>query len=77
VGDGGHLRQLASVDSFNSLGNFYSYITELCGFKAECGHPPPIHSLRGTGSDSLHRAYVSSLRAPAPCPKITGRFRSC
>ena len=35
IGEGGHLRQVASVDSFNSLGNFYSYITVLCGFKAE------------------------------------------
>jgi carbamoyltransferase len=23
------------VDSFNSLGNFYSYVTEICGFRAE------------------------------------------
>ncbi len=35
VGGNGRLRKLAGVDSFNSLGNFYSYITELCGFKAE------------------------------------------
>ena len=35
IGEHGHLRQLASVDSYHSLGNFYSYITELCGFKAE------------------------------------------
>ena len=35
VGENGRLRQLANVDSFNSLGNFYSYITELCGFRAE------------------------------------------
>jgi len=35
VGEGGRLRQIGSIDSFNSLGNFYSYITHLCGFKAE------------------------------------------
>jgi carbamoyltransferase len=35
LGANGRLRQLASVDSFNSLGNFYSYVTELCGFAAE------------------------------------------
>jgi carbamoyltransferase len=35
LGRHGHLRRLAQVDSFNSLGNFYSYVTELCGFKAE------------------------------------------
>ncbi len=31
----GRLRRLAAVPSFHSLGNFYSYVTELCGFKAE------------------------------------------
>jgi carbamoyltransferase len=35
IGRGGVLKKLASVDSFNSLGNFYSYITNLCGFEAE------------------------------------------
>jgi len=35
VGTYGHLREIAGVDSFNSLGNFYSYITALCGFEAE------------------------------------------
>jgi len=35
VGRGNRLERLATVDSFNSLGNFYSYITTLCGFKAE------------------------------------------
>lgn len=35
VGRNGRLQKLATVDSFNSLGNFYSYITQLCGFKAE------------------------------------------
>ncbi|MBE2197895.1 MAG: hypothetical protein IAE79_04745 [Anaerolinea sp.] len=35
VGRNGRLQKLADVDSFNSLGNFYSYVTQLCGFKAE------------------------------------------
>jgi carbamoyltransferase len=35
VGRNGRLQKLTAVDSFNSLGNFYSYITQLCGFKAE------------------------------------------
>lgn len=35
VGQNGRLTEIASVDSFNSLGNFYSYVTELCGFAAE------------------------------------------
>jgi carbamoyltransferase len=35
LGENGQLKLLGSVDSYNSLGNFYSYITELCGFQAE------------------------------------------
>lgn len=35
VGRDGQLTRLSAVDSFNSLGNFYSYVTELCGFRAE------------------------------------------
>ena len=30
----GRLHQWNAVDSFNSLGNYYAYITHLCGFKA-------------------------------------------
>ncbi|HSH75822.1 MAG TPA: carbamoyltransferase C-terminal domain-containing protein, partial [Longimicrobiales bacterium] len=35
TGRNGKLRRLAKVDSFNSLGNIYSYVTALCGFRAE------------------------------------------
>src|SRR5919109_383400 len=31
----GHFRNIGNVDSFNSLGNYYAYITHLCGFKAQ------------------------------------------
>jgi carbamoyltransferase len=31
----GQFRQIGNVDSFNSLGNYYAYITHLCGFKAQ------------------------------------------
>ena len=34
-GRGGTLSRLTAVDSFNSLGNIYSYVTALCGFRAE------------------------------------------
>src|SRR5918996_2320152 len=30
----GQFRKLWNVDSFNSLGNYYGYITHICGFKA-------------------------------------------
>jgi carbamoyltransferase len=48
VGRNGRLQRLAAVDSFNSLGNFYSYITELCGFKAE-KHEGKITGLAALG----------------------------
>jgi len=35
VGTDGYLKPVCSIDSFNSLGNFYSYITHLCGFNAQ------------------------------------------
>lgn len=31
---GGRIRELAAVPSFDSMGAFYSYITQICGFKA-------------------------------------------
>jgi carbamoyltransferase len=31
----GQFRKIGNVDSFNSLGNYYAYITHLCGFKAQ------------------------------------------
>src|SRR5688572_23375774 len=30
----GNFRKLWNVDSFNSIGNYYGYITHICGFKA-------------------------------------------
>jgi carbamoyltransferase len=48
AGQNGNLRPIASVDSFNSLGNLYSYITALCGFKAE-KHEGKITGLAALG----------------------------
>ena len=57
VGEGGRLRPLASVDSFNSLGNLYAYVTHLCGFKAE------NHEGKVTGLAALGRPiYADALR---------------
>jgi carbamoyltransferase len=57
VGEQGRLRHLATVDSFHSLGNFYSYITELCGFKAE------KHEGKVTGLAALGQPiYANILR---------------
>jgi len=57
VGRDGRLQKLTAVDSFNSLGNFYSYITELCGFKAE-KHEGKITGLAALGEP----IYASTLR---------------
>lgn len=46
---GGRLAKLGQVDSFHSLGNFYSYITALCGFKAE-RHEGKITGLAAYGT---------------------------
>jgi len=56
-GKNGKLTRLSEVDSFNSLGNFYSYITHLCGFKAE-SHEGKITGLAALGKP----AYIDILR---------------
>jgi carbamoyltransferase len=56
-GANGRLKCLAKVDSFNSLGNFYSYITHLCGFKAE-SHEGKITGLAALGKPT----YIDALR---------------
>jgi len=57
TGRGGQLTKLAGVDSFTSLGNFYSYITELCGFSAE------KHEGKVTGLAALGRPiHAEQLR---------------
>lgn len=56
-GENGKLTRLSAVDSFNSLGNFYSYITHLCGFKAE-SHEGKITGLAALGKPT----YIDILR---------------
>lgn len=56
-GKHGKLTRLSAVDSFNSLGNFYSYITHLCGFKAE-SHEGKITGLAALGKPT----YIDILR---------------
>lgn len=57
LGENGRLSRLSAVDSFNSLGNFYSYITHLCGFKAE-NHEGKITGLAALGKP----IYIDILR---------------
>ena len=44
----GRLKLLHEVSSFNSLGNYYAYVTDLCGFKA-MKHEGKITGLAGHG----------------------------
>jgi len=54
---GGDLQKLGSVTSFDSLGNYYAYITHLCGFKAQ-KHEGKITGLAAYGKP----AYADILR---------------
>jgi len=53
----GRFRQLWNVDSFHSIGNYYAYITHLCGFKAQ-KHEGKITGLAAYGEPR----YVDILR---------------
>ncbi|MFQ5718409.1 MAG: carbamoyltransferase [Acidobacteriota bacterium] len=54
----GHFTQLHEVSSFDSLGAFYSYITQICGFKAG-RHEGKITGLAASGEPK----YVDMLRS--------------
>jgi carbamoyltransferase len=69
VGKNGQLSELAGLDSFNSLGNFYSYITELCGFRAE-KHEGKITGLAALGKPCYADILRQFVRYEAP-----GRIR--
>jgi carbamoyltransferase len=56
-GRGGRLERLHRVDSFHSLGNFYSYVTALCGFQAE-RHEGKVTGLAAYGTPR----YADALR---------------
>jgi len=53
----GHFKELVNISSFDSLGCFYSYITQICGFKAG-KHEGKITGLAAYGEPS----YVDILR---------------
>jgi carbamoyltransferase len=54
---GGRLRQLHETSAFNSLGNYYAYVTHMCGFKA-MRHEGKITGLAAHGEPR----YVPILR---------------
>jgi carbamoyltransferase len=65
----GRLRRLDSISSFHSLGNFYSYVTELCGFKAE-RHEGKVTGLAASGQP----IYADRLREVI-CYEEPGKIR--
>jgi carbamoyltransferase len=54
---GGHFHMLCNIDSFHSIGNYYAYITHICGFKAQ-KHEGKITGLAAYGEP----AYVNILK---------------
>jgi carbamoyltransferase len=58
IGEKGRLRKLAGVDSYHSLGNFYSYITHVCGFKAE-SHEGKVTGLAAIGKPCMSMCCAS------------------
>ena len=55
----GRLRRLAMMDSYHSLGNYYAYITAICGFKAK-RHEGKITGLAARGRP-VHRELLESM----------------
>jgi len=56
----GHLRYLHETSAFNSLGNYYAYVTHICGFKAQ-KHEGKITGLAASGEpryEALLREFV-------------------
>jgi carbamoyltransferase len=53
----GQFRMLRNIDSFHSIGNYYAYITHICGFKAQ-KHEGKITGLAAYGEPS----YVDILK---------------
>jgi len=52
-GTQGQLRKLATADSYDSLGNYYAYVTAVCGFKAK-RHEGKITGLAARGVPRYH-----------------------
>ena len=55
----GRLHHLSTTDSFNSLGNYYAYVTALCGYKAQ-KHEGKITGLAAHGQP-VYYDYLASF----------------
>ena len=57
----GHFKKLNTADSYDSLGNYYAYVTALCGYKAK-RHEGKITGLAATGKP-LFRSLLAGMIA--------------
>lgn len=57
--DQGVFRRLAAIDSYDSLGNYYAYVTALCGYKAK-RHEGKITGLAPRGRP-VHRKLLAAM----------------
>lgn len=55
----GQFKKLATIDSYDSLGNYYAYVTALCGYKAK-RHEGKITGLAARGVP-VYREFFDSL----------------
>ena len=58
----GHFQQVCDIDSFDSIGNYYAYVTHICGFKAH-KHEGKITGLAAHGKPiylDLFRKLIAS-----------------
>ncbi len=64
LGKDGRLELLSKVDSYDSLGNYYAYVTAICGFKAK-KHEGKITGLAARGKP----VYYDSINSLISCSK--------
>jgi len=57
---GGHFKKLNTADAYDSLGNYYAYVTAICGFKAK-RHEGKITGLAARGKPAFRELFESMI----------------
>jgi len=68
----GHLKQVCKIDSFDSLGNYYAYITAICGYKSK-KHEGKITGLAAYGKPIYYDFLKTLICHRDGRPVNTGR----
>jgi len=68
----GHFEQLQSIDSYDSIGNYYAYVTHLCGFKAH-KHEGKITGLAAFGEPEYLELLERFIAYDGETVRNTGR----